>query len=176
MTGASPSMPPASPSDDPQQKRRLIMGVGVFAAGWMIALAAVPLVTASDLSTAMKATLSGVLVLAVPKLFLLIAIGIMGKPGFAYLKTLVGARIRPAQVVSPLRYRFGLILLLSMVVLSNIGPYVEGVLPGRELHPHIYAAAGDLIIIASLFILGGDFWDKIRALFVREAKVTFPAK
>ena len=30
--------------------------------------------------------------------------------------------------------------------------------------------------IASLFVLGGDFWDKLRALFVRDAKAVFPEK
>jgi hypothetical protein len=29
--------------------------------------------------------------------------------------------------------------------------------------------------VASLFVLGGDFWDKLRALFVHEARVVFPA-
>ena len=30
--------------------------------------------------------------------------------------------------------------------------------------------------IMSLFVLGGDFWDKLRALFVRQAKAVFPEK
>jgi len=30
---------------------------------------------------------------------------------------------------------------------------------------------GDLMLLASLFVLGGDFWDKIRALFVWSDKV-----
>jgi hypothetical protein len=27
------------------------------------------------------------------------------------------------------------------------------------------------MFVASLFVLGGDFWDKIRALFIHSAKV-----
>jgi hypothetical protein len=38
------------------------------------------------------------------------------------------------------------------------------------------AAITDVMLIASLFVLGGRFWDKIRALFVREATVAFPAR
>jgi hypothetical protein len=34
----------------------------------------------------------------------------------------------------------------------------------------------DAAFLASLFLLGGDFWDKLRSLFVREARVTFPAQ
>jgi hypothetical protein len=44
----------------------------------------------------------------------------------------------------------------------------------REEHPRVLAFIGDLLLLVSLFILGGDFWDKLRALFVREAKVVFP--
>ncbi len=33
-----------------------------------------------------------------------------------------------------------------------------------------------MLQIASLFVLGGDFWDKLRALFVRNAKAVFPEK
>jgi hypothetical protein len=32
------------------------------------------------------------------------------------------------------------------------------------------------MFLASLFVLGGDFWDKLRALFVREARAVFPEK
>jgi hypothetical protein len=29
--------------------------------------------------------------------------------------------------------------------------------------------------LASLFVLGGDFWDKLRALFLYQARAIFPA-
>ena len=29
---------------------------------------------------------------------------------------------------------------------------------------------------SSLFVLGGDFWDKLRSLFVREAKAVVPGE
>ena len=32
----------------------------------------------------------------------------------------------------------------------------------------------DLTLVISLFVLGGDFWDKVRALFVHEARAVFP--
>jgi hypothetical protein len=31
----------------------------------------------------------------------------------------------------------------------------------------------DLITLASLFVLGGDFWDKVRALFLHDARAVF---
>ena len=32
----------------------------------------------------------------------------------------------------------------------------------------------DAMLIASVFVLGGNFWDKLRALFVRDARAVFP--
>src|SRR5678809_1528894 len=78
--------PPSPAPTDARQKRRLILGVVVWAAGWILGLALVPVVNASDLSIGFKATLNGILLLGFPKLFLLLAVAVMGKPGFAYLK------------------------------------------------------------------------------------------
>jgi hypothetical protein len=33
----------------------------------------------------------------------------------------------------------------------------------------------DLITLASLFVLGADFWDKVRALFLHDARVVVPS-
>jgi hypothetical protein len=38
----------------------------------------------------------------------------------------------------------------------------------------VIGVAGDLMFIATLFVLGGDFWDKLRALFVHGAKAQLP--
>ena len=32
------------------------------------------------------------------------------------------------------------------------------------------------MLIVSVFVLGGDFWDKLRALFVHGARAVFPDK
>lgn len=34
---------------------------------------------------------------------------------------------------------------------------------------------GDLMFFASFFVLGGNFWEKIRALFLRNSRVAYPA-
>jgi hypothetical protein len=34
--------------------------------------------------------------------------------------------------------------------------------------------AADVIFLASFFVLGGDFWDKLHALFIREARACPP--
>jgi hypothetical protein len=36
--------------------------------------------------------------------------------------------------------------------------------------------AGDVMLLTSLFMLGGDFWDKLQALFIHQAKVHIPKR
>ena len=62
------------------------------------------------------------------------------------------------------------------ILFAWLQPYVEHVTDIRETRELDVAAIMDVIFILSLFILGGDFWDKLRSLFVHEAKVIFPAK
>ena len=163
--------PPTPAPSDAWQKRRLIIGIAVWSGGWILGLALIPLVDASGLSTALKATLDGILLLGFPKLFLLLAIAIMGKPGYDYLASLVGPHVRPfapSATIGAGRYRAGLTLLIAMVVLSSIGDYVASeLIPMRQDHPRLVALTGDLLILLGLFLLGGDFWDKVRSLFVR---------
>lgn len=178
MNTATPSTPTVPAAPDPKQKKRLIMGVAVWAAGVALCLAMIPVVNGSALGEGLKTTLSGILLLGAPKLFLLAAIGIMGKPGFAYLKSAMGSHFRrfaPPATVSPLRYRIGLIMFVTLIVLGSLGPYVTAdALPTLQAHRRLLALSGDLLLLASLFVLGGDFWDKLRALFTRDAKAVFP--
>jgi hypothetical protein len=156
---------------------RLYLGICVFALGWIIGLGLVPFVTGSDLSTSLKATLTTLLVVVVPKLFLVAAIAILGKPGFIYLKSVIFGffkKAAPAPVVGPWRYRIGLAMFLSPFFLGLLITYLGPVLPGGEDATPRYEKLGDLLQIVSLFVLGGDFWDKMRALFVRDAKAVFP--
>jgi hypothetical protein len=53
-------------------------------------------------------------------------------------------------------------------------PYMMHHLPGYESRPFLYALPGDVLLVASLFVLGGEFWDKLRSLFVHGAKARFP--
>lgn len=51
--------------------------------------------------------------------------------------------------------------------------YVPQWLPDHS-SPRLYAnLAADFLFLASLFVLGGDFWDKLRALFVYDARAQF---
>ena len=50
-------------------------------------------------------------------------------------------------------------------------PYVQNLIPEIASNAVPYAVAGDILVVVSLFVLGGDFWDEIRGLFVYSDKV-----
>jgi hypothetical protein len=158
---------------------RLWTGVGVFAFGWALTLSLVPLVTNSDFPTSVKATLTTLLVVVCPKIFLIGTIAILGKPGFAYLKGHIVTffrKVGPPAEVGKWRYRIGLVMFFLPFLFTLILTYFGHVLPGGKEATPVYLKGGDVMQIASLFVLGGDFWDKLRALFVRQAKAIFPEK
>ena len=72
------------------------------------------------------------------------------------------------------RYRFGLVLFVLPAIIGYVVAYNPQPLPVGPEHLVTIQLAADGMFIAGLFALGGDFWDKIRALFVREATVRFP--
>jgi len=151
---------------------RFKVGILFFVLGLLSPLC-IPLVTATSLSTAWKTTLSGLFMLGIPELFWLVAAGIMGKPGFNYLKMKVfGAFKRYAlpESVSRTRYRVGLVMLAIPLLYGWLEPYASQLASGFERHQVVLALAGDVLLLASLFVLGGEFWDKLRALFIYEAK------
>jgi hypothetical protein len=59
------------------------------------------------------------------------------------------------------------------VLFGWLGPYGAHRIPGYESHRFVVSLIGDGMFIASLFVLGGDFWDKIRALFHHSARAQF---
>jgi len=60
------------------------------------------------------------------------------------------------------------------VLFAWISIYVPHLIPGFAAHRIAFAVTGDVMLFASLLVLGGDFWDKLRALFMHGARVRFP--
>ena len=79
---------------------------------------------------------------------------------------------KPAQPdeVSPMRYRIGLVM-FCLPLLKSGSSHVAPQLVGNHVWVDLLMG---LMLIASVFVLGGNFWDKIRALFFREARAVFP--
>ena len=67
-------------------KGRLILGVSILVIGFMSPLL-ILLVTGTSWSVGIKTTISGLLAFGIPEVFMLIAIAVMGKQGYEYIKT-----------------------------------------------------------------------------------------
>ena len=159
----------------PPPKGRIVAGVSVFALGWIVTLSTVPIITASPLSASAQATVSGIVVFVGPKIGVLAAIAILGKPGFNYLKRKVFGFLKPPAEVGPVRYRIGIVMFVAAMLFGLLERYL-GYFVANEIALEIRSSlAIDVLLLASILVLGGDFWDKIRALFIREAKVQFPS-
>lgn len=150
-------------------------GIGVvLVIGGYVAWALIPMVTVSDLSLGLKTPLTGFLAI-MPVLTKVAAIAVMGKPGFNLLKYHVFkflGRFRPAEQVSQRRYRIGLVLFVLSLVFSSLLPYFPGILVDWQASEELWSLVADAVLIASLFVLGGEFWSKLAALFDYKAKVS----
>ena len=108
-----------------------------------------------------------------------VVIAILGKPGFDWVKAMLFKalrRVAPAARVSRTRYWIGLGMLALPVLFGFVEPYAGGHLGITDENRYSYALVGDVLLVTSLFVLGGDFWDKIRALVVHDARVHFPSE
>ena len=162
-------------SEHPAAGWRLKLGVALFVLSIALPLVGVPVVTALGLSSTMTASVSGVLLIAAEVLGL-IAVAVMGKSGYAYIKNRVFGFLKkhgPPKEVSRLRYTIGLVMFSVPILFGWVSPYAAKLIPGLARTPLPWALGGDFLVIAGLFVLGGNFWDKIRSLFVHDSEVRF---
>jgi hypothetical protein len=163
----------------PEQFRagwRFHVGVFFFGLG-IVCPIFIPLIRATGLSTEVKATLSGALVVGIPQLFSLTAIAFMGRSGFNYIRGKLFGLLRragPPPTVSRTRYRIGLVLFTVPLLFGWLGPYLADHIPGYAESRVTCSVVGDLVLLSSFFVLGGEFWEKVRALFMYDAKARIP--
>ena len=158
----------------PNRKKLFTAGI-IFIVGFLAPLL-IPVVTSSSLSTGWKATLSGLLALGIPELFMVIAAAVAGKEGFSYIKNKIFGLFKkygPPDTVSKTRYKIGLVLFSIPILAGWLIPYISNLIPSYEENRILINIVGDIVLVISLFILGGDFWDKLRSLFVYGARAKF---
>ena len=157
--------------EKPAARWRLRLGLAIFVIGFASPLL-IPLVTASEFSTTWKTLISGALALGVPEVFGIVGVAIMGKSGFNTMKNRIFSFLKkygPSDRVSLARYRIGLVMFVIPLLFGWLSPYLQKLIPQYEGNRVLLAAAGDFIFVSSLIVLGGDFWDKVRSLFVHDA-------
>jgi len=163
------------PQAQPAADRRLKLGAALFGLSIILPLLGVPLVVALDLSRTMTASVSGGLLLA-GEILGVAAVAVAGKSGYALIKSKVLGLLKqygPPNKVSRLRYKIGLVMFCTPILFGWLSIYTAGYIPAFAQNPFPYAFGGDLLLLASLFVLGGDFWDKARSLFIYDAEVRF---
>jgi hypothetical protein len=161
--------------DHPKVGWRVKVGFAILVVsiGWPILI---PMLLLLRVSTTATAVFSGVMVVAAE--FMLIAgAAIAGKEGFAFIKAKVFGFLKsyaPPTEVSRLRYTVGLVMFATPLAFGWAAPYFGHHLPGFEHGQLTYAIVGDALLLISLFVLGGGFWDKLRSLFRHDAYAVIP--
>lgn len=156
-------------------KWRFKLGIAIIClmlGSWLM----VPIAAALDVPGSKIAALTGVLFIS-NKILLILVIAVMGKAGFQQLKrSLFGyvSGLVPSSEsdISPIRHRIGIVMFCVPLISSFLEPYVDTFWPG--LRPNFWQAQvlGDVMLVGSFFVLGGNFWEKVHALFVRTARVS----
>jgi len=158
-----------------KQKARLYGGIAILAAAWLMPLLGIP-VSRTDWPLGVKATVIGLLTLGGPELLSIVAIVVLGRESYELIVQKVLKllkKLRPTGKPGRLQYGIGLALFLQPLIPSYIMAYFPRFLPDISPQRLIVNILSDLIFIISLFILGGDFWDKLRSLFVYDSYAVF---
>jgi len=151
------------------------VGFAIFVAsiGWPVLLPVLPLL---GVSTTTTAAFGGIMLVAA-EVMLIAGAAIAGKEGFAFIKKTVFGFLRsygPPREVSRTRYTIGLVMFTVPLVFGWASPYFGHHIPGFESGRLIYAIVFDVLLLISLFVLGGNFWDKLRSLFKHDAYAVIP--
>lgn len=142
-------------------------------AAWLL----VPVAAWAGASAGTIATLTGMIFIW-NKAIILLMVAVMGKPGFQELKAKVldVFRFSPESHIGPVRYNVGLVMFSMPLITAVLEPYIYAAWPALRPQMLGLQIIGDLMFLVSFLVLGGSFWEKIRALFIRTARVVDAAE
>lgn len=161
---ATPAAPPTLTKD-----WRFYAGVLALVLSLVLPVLAL-MVPLLGLSTGASAALIGGLVAGGPEVLILLSAALLGKETLHYFthrikQTIWQAALMPA---SQTRYYIG----LAIALVSTLPFYLYGYFPSlMPAEARLYVLAGsDLSFIFSVFLMGGEFWEKLRRMFIWEGK------
>jgi hypothetical protein len=166
-------LPPSEAQPRAGWRVKLAFVIFIASLGWPVIIPVLPFL---GVSAQLIAAFSAVMLVAA-EFMLLAAAAIAGKPGFAYIKARVFGFLKaygPPSKVGRVRYTIGLVMFVLPFLFAWASPYFGHYIAGLEEHMRIYAIVFDVMLVSSLFVLGGDFWDKLRSLFVHKAYAVIP--
>lgn len=106
----------------------------------------------------------------------IISIATLGKASYLWINYkmhYIYHHVAKPHKVTPLRYNIGLVLFVLPFIPNYMFSLMPHLQPGSLLVRYIIIIISDVVFLSSLFVLGGDFWDKLRALFIYKAKAKF---
>jgi hypothetical protein len=155
---------------------RLKFGVALLILG-LVMPAGTLVVAVTEWPLAVKTVVSSILLLGF-EIMLVPAVALMGKDNFERIWAAAMQffkALKPAGDVGRTRYQWGLWMFVCPTLYAWIASYAPSWLP-EDYVLRVWVNLGlDVVTLASLFVLGGDFWDKVRALFLHDARVVFPS-
>jgi hypothetical protein len=104
------------------------------------------------------------------------AIAILGKSSYEWINYkmhYIYHHVAKPHQVTPLRYNIGLVLFVLPFLPNYMISFMPHLFSISLTTRYIIIIASDVVFLASLFVLGGDFWDKLRSLFIYKAKARF---
>jgi hypothetical protein len=122
------------------------------------------------LPPAVSAVLVGGMLAGGPELLTLLAAALLGKQTLTYLIARAKRLLRQAVLVRPVsrrRYYLGLTLGVVTVIPLYLYGYGPQFMPAGDARIYILAGS-DLAFVVGVFLMGGEFWDKLGRLFVWE--------
>jgi hypothetical protein len=106
----------------------------------------------------------------------IISIATLGKASYLWINYkmhYIYHHVAKPHQVTPLRYNIGLAMFVLPFLPNYMFSFMPQLLPDSLVVRYIIIIAADVVFLSSLFVLGGDFWDKLRALFIYKAKAKF---
>jgi hypothetical protein len=162
----------ATPPPALKKDWRFYAGLGALALSVALPLSAA-LVPLLGLSTTSAAMLVGVLVAGGPEVMCILAVALLGKDTFNYFMQRAKSMFRQVVIDRPAsrtRYYVGLAIMLVSWLPAYLYAYFPVSLPGG--YTRIYILAGmDLAFVVSVFVMGGEFWEKVRRIFVYDGRI-----
>jgi hypothetical protein len=156
---------------------RLYIGIAVFSLSFFMLLAGLFFSTFVH-DYFLKALVVSVFWITGP-VMKIASVAILGKPSYLWIKAKF--RVHFVRVIKPyhesrLRYNIGLVMFCLPIIPNYIMAYAPQILTDNFYERLGINISIDAFFIASLFVLGGDFWDKLKALFIFSAKASFPGE
>jgi hypothetical protein len=150
---------------------KFYLGCSLLVISFILPLAAF-VVPFLGLHPAVATAIVGTCVVGGPEIGGLLAIAILGKETFDLLIDKAKQALQkmgPPKKVSRGRYYFGLAVNIGSIVPLYLSGYLPDLLPRDQTAKLYLLLSGEIAFLLSFFILGGEFWEKFKKLFVYEA-------